>query len=39
MRQDPERWIRIDGSAAPDAVHHAIVTALEPVLEREAETI
>jgi dTMP kinase len=39
MRRDPARWIRVDGTAPPEAVHHAIVAAIEPMLERKAETI
>ena len=33
---DPERWIVIDGDASPQAVHAAIVRALEPRLPRLA---
>lgn len=33
IAQEPERWICVNGDAAPDLVHDAILRQLEPLLE------
>ena len=36
---EPERWITVDGSAAADLVHRAVLRAIEPLLVREANPV
>lgn len=36
---DPARWLRVDGDAPPQAVHSAILRALEPILESERNAV
>lgn len=39
MEEDPGRWLRVDGDAPPEAVHGAILRALEPILETERNAV
>jgi dTMP kinase len=39
MEEDPGRWLRVDGDAPPEAVHSAILRALEPILESERNAV
>lgn len=39
IEEDPGRWLRVDGDASPDAVHGAILRALEPKLETERNAV
>lgn len=38
-QDDPARWIMVDGSVAADLVHRAVLTAIEPLLAREANPV
>jgi len=38
-QDEPERWITVDGSAAADLVHRAVLRAIEPLLAREANPV
>lgn len=39
MAEDSGRWIRVDGSAPPDDIHDAIMSAVAPRLSQAAETV
>lgn len=39
IADDPDRWLRVDGDAPPQAVHSAILRALEPILETERNAV
>ncbi len=39
MEEDPARWVRVDGDAPPEAVHGAILRALEPILKSERNAV
>jgi dTMP kinase len=39
IEEDPARWLRVDGDAPPEAVHGAILRALEPMLESKRNAV